>query len=162
MGRIDLWSGTLAKLWARFRGYLSGAKNSSPCCGSVPAVSVLEFAGPVIAATTLAALRLIAESTELRDQLESNTRFFRAALTATGLTLRPGSIPSFRDAGDAPWRRNLLPDVGARSLRYRLFVSVVPMGPPAFARRLVLLTVILNWKPGRGICQVARELKIVL
>ena len=32
-------------------------------------------------------------STELRDKLEDNTKFFRAALTERGLTIKPGVHP---------------------------------------------------------------------
>jgi glycine C-acetyltransferase len=48
---------------------------------------------PVIAATSIAALDLINHSTELRDQLEKNTRVFRAGLTRAGLPLSPGAHP---------------------------------------------------------------------
>jgi glycine C-acetyltransferase len=36
---------------------------------------------------------LLTESTELRDKLEENTTFFRAALTERGLTIKPGTHP---------------------------------------------------------------------
>src|SRR5690606_25456839 len=39
------------------------------------------------------ALELLTRSTELRDTLEANTRFFRAGLTAAGLTLQAGEHP---------------------------------------------------------------------
>ena len=48
---------------------------------------------PAIVASSLAALDLISTSTALRDRLEENTKFFRAGLTAAGLTLKPGSHP---------------------------------------------------------------------
>ena len=48
---------------------------------------------PAIVASSLAALDLISTSTALRDRLEENTKFFRAGLTAAGLTLKPGAHP---------------------------------------------------------------------
>jgi glycine C-acetyltransferase len=36
---------------------------------------------------------LLSHSTELRDRLEENTKFFRAGLAAAGLTLKPGTHP---------------------------------------------------------------------
>jgi glycine C-acetyltransferase len=48
---------------------------------------------PVIAAASVTALDLITRSTALRDQLEANTKSFRAGLTHAGMTLRPGTHP---------------------------------------------------------------------
>ena len=48
---------------------------------------------PPIVAATLRGLELLMESTELRDKLEENTKFFRAALTEGGLTIKPGTHP---------------------------------------------------------------------
>ena len=39
------------------------------------------------------ALELLSASTELRDKLEENTKYFRAALTERGLTIKPGTHP---------------------------------------------------------------------
>ena len=39
------------------------------------------------------ALDLLSSSTELRDKLEENTRYLRAALTERGLTIKPGTHP---------------------------------------------------------------------
>ena len=36
---------------------------------------------------------MITRSTELRDRLEENTRYFRAGLEKTGLTIKPGTHP---------------------------------------------------------------------
>ena len=44
-------------------------------------------------AATLKALELLSSSTELRDKLEENTKYFRAALTEGGLTIKPGVHP---------------------------------------------------------------------
>jgi glycine C-acetyltransferase len=50
------------------------------------------IAPPVVAAS-LKALELLSASTELRDKLEQNTTYFRAALTERGLTIKPGVHP---------------------------------------------------------------------
>ena len=46
-----------------------------------------------IVAATIKALELLSASTELRDKLEANTKFFREALTSRGLTIKPGTHP---------------------------------------------------------------------
>jgi glycine C-acetyltransferase len=48
---------------------------------------------PVVAATTLAVLDLLEESTELRDRLEANTRRFRHGIGAAGFAIKPGVHP---------------------------------------------------------------------
>jgi glycine C-acetyltransferase len=48
---------------------------------------------PVVAATTLAVLDLLEESTELRDRLEVNTRRFRHGIGAAGFAIKPGIHP---------------------------------------------------------------------
>ncbi len=95
MGRIDLLTGTLGKaLGGAAGGYVAGRgravewlrQRSRPYLfsNSLP---------PVIAATTLRVLDLIAEGDELRERLRDNARFFRAGLGAAGFTLVPGEHP---------------------------------------------------------------------
>ena len=95
MDRVDLLSGTLGKaLGGASGGYISGRK---------PIVDLLRqrsrpylfsnTLAPTIAGASLAALDLLSRSTELRDKLEANTRYFRKELEAIGLTLRPGTHP---------------------------------------------------------------------
>ena len=48
---------------------------------------------PVVAATTLAVLDLLEESTDLRDRLEANTRRFRAGIAAAGFAIKKGVHP---------------------------------------------------------------------
>ena len=95
MGRIDIISGTLGKaLGGASGGYLSGKKEIIALLRqrSRPYLFSNSLA-PAIVASSLAALDLISTSTALRDRLEENTEFFRAGLTAAGLTLKPGSHP---------------------------------------------------------------------
>jgi glycine C-acetyltransferase len=95
VGRIDLISGTLGKaLGGASGGYLSGKKEIIDLLRqrSRPYLFSNSLA-PAIAAASIATLDLITRSTALRDRLEENTKFFRAGLTAAGLTLKPGSHP---------------------------------------------------------------------
>jgi glycine C-acetyltransferase len=48
---------------------------------------------PVVAATTVAVLDLLSETTALRDRLETSARRFRAEMTAAGFDIRPGEHP---------------------------------------------------------------------
>jgi glycine C-acetyltransferase len=48
---------------------------------------------PPLVAAALAGLRLLSESTERRDRLAANTRWFRRAMTEAGFGLRPGEHP---------------------------------------------------------------------
>jgi glycine C-acetyltransferase len=48
---------------------------------------------PVVAASTIAVLDLLSESTELRDTLEENAKTFRTGITKAGFDVKPGSHP---------------------------------------------------------------------
>ncbi|GAB6276858.1 MAG: glycine C-acetyltransferase [Rectinema sp.] len=48
---------------------------------------------PAIVGGTLRALRILTESTELRDRLEANTKLFRGLMTEAGFDIRPGEHP---------------------------------------------------------------------
>jgi glycine C-acetyltransferase len=48
---------------------------------------------PSIAGATLKVLEMLSQSTELRDRLERNTRFFRDGLTQIGMRVLPGTHP---------------------------------------------------------------------
>jgi len=95
MGKIDIITGTLGKaLGGASGGFTSGRKEivdllrqrSRPYLFS-------NSVAPHIVAASLKALELLSASTELRDKLEENTKYFRAALTERGLTIKPGAHP---------------------------------------------------------------------
>jgi glycine C-acetyltransferase len=95
MGRIDIITGTLGKaLGGASGGFTSGRKEIVDLLRqrSRPYLFSNTIAPPVVAAS-LKVLELLSASTELRDKLEENTKFFRAALTERGLTIRPGVHP---------------------------------------------------------------------
>jgi glycine C-acetyltransferase len=95
MGRVDIITGTLGKaLGGASGGYTSGRKEIIELLRqrSRPYLFSNTLA-PVIAATTLKVLDLVGRSTELRDRLEANTRYFRQAMTDAGFDIIPGEHP---------------------------------------------------------------------
>ena len=94
-GRVDILTGTLGKaLGGASGGYTSGRKEiieylrqrSRPYLFS-------NTLAPAIAGATLKVLELLAASTELRDKLEANTKFFREGMAQLGFTIPPGTHP---------------------------------------------------------------------
>ena len=95
MGRVDIITGTLGKaLGGASGGYTSGRaevvqllrQRSRPYLFS-------NSVAPAILGASLKALEMIRRSTELRDRLEENTRFFRSALTERRFNIVPGEHP---------------------------------------------------------------------
>ncbi len=95
MGKIDIITGTLGKaLGGASGGFTSARKQIVELLRqrSRPYLFSNSVAPPIVAAT-LKGLELLKQSTELRDKLEENTRYFRAALTEAGLTIKAGTHP---------------------------------------------------------------------
>ncbi len=95
MGKIDIITGTLGKaLGGASGGFTSGRKHIVDLLRqrSRPYLFSNTIAPPV-AAASLKALELLTASTELRDKLEENTKYFRAALTERGLNIKAGTHP---------------------------------------------------------------------
>jgi len=95
LGRVDLITSTLGKaLGGASGGFTSGRKEiiellrqrSRPYLFS-------NTLTPAIAATSLAVLDILSESTELRDRLAANTRYFREGMAARGFDIPPGDHP---------------------------------------------------------------------
>ncbi len=95
MDRIDILTGTLGKaLGGASGGYTSGRaeiveflrQRSRPYLFS-------NTVAPSIVAASIKAIDLLSESTELRDQLEDNTKFFREQMAGTGFEILPGEHP---------------------------------------------------------------------
>jgi len=95
MGRIDILTGTLGKaLGGASGGYTSGRKEivellrqrSRPYLFS-------NTMCPSIVGGSIAALEMLKASTALRDQLETNTRYFREKMTSAGFSIAPGEHP---------------------------------------------------------------------
>ena len=95
MERVDITTGTLGKaLGGASGGYTSGRKEIIALLRqrSRPYLFSNSVAPPVVAGA-LKALDLLTDSTELRDRLESNTRFFREGIQKIGLSVLQGVHP---------------------------------------------------------------------
>lgn len=95
MDRIDILTGTFGKaLGGASGGYTSGRQEIIDMLRqrSRPYLFSNTLAPP-IAAATIETLKMLTESTELRDRLEQNTRYFRDAIAQVGLTIAPGEHP---------------------------------------------------------------------
>lgn len=95
MGRVDILTGTLGKaLGGASGGYTSGRKEIIELLRqrSRPYLFSNTLA-PTIAGASLKVLDLLIASTELRDRLEANTRFFRAEMDQLGFNILPGTHP---------------------------------------------------------------------
>ena len=83
-----------------------------------------------IAAASIACLELLSRSTELRDRLHANTRFYREGLTKAGLTIKPGTHPitpiMVYDAVKAQQLSARLLELGVYAVGF--FFPVVPKG----------------------------------
>lgn len=95
MGRIDIITGTLGKaLGGASGGFTSGRKEiiemlrqrSRPYLFS-------NTVAPSIVGASIAVLDMLTETTELRDKLEYNTRYFRTKMTEAGFDIKPGDHP---------------------------------------------------------------------
>jgi glycine C-acetyltransferase len=95
IGKVDIITGTFGKaLGGASGGFTTGRREIVDLLRqrSRPYLFSNTIAPPVVAAS-LKALELLSASTELRDKLEENTKYFRAALTERGLTIKPGVHP---------------------------------------------------------------------
>lgn len=95
MGRVDIITGTLGKaLGGASGGYTSGRREIIELLRqrSRPYLFSNTLA-PAIAGATLKVLELLSRSTELRDRLETNTKFFREGMAQLGFNLLPGTHP---------------------------------------------------------------------
>ena len=85
---------------------------------------------PPIAATALACMKLLSETTELRDRLEANTISFRDQMAAAGFKIRPGTHPIVPIMlGDARLAQGMAADLLAEGIYVIGFsYPVVPQG----------------------------------
>ncbi|MFM9905337.1 MAG: glycine C-acetyltransferase [Pyrinomonadaceae bacterium] len=95
MDRVDVITGTLGKaLGGASGGYTSGRKEIIDLLRqrSRPYLFSNSVAPPIVTAA-IAALDMLTGSTELRDKLMNNTRYFREKLSSIGLEIVPGEHP---------------------------------------------------------------------
>jgi len=95
MGRIDIITGTLGKaLGGASGGFTTGKteiiemlrQRSRPYLFS-------NTVAPSIVGASIAVFDLLSETTELRDKLEYNTKYFRKKMTEAGFDIKPGDHP---------------------------------------------------------------------
>ena len=95
MGRIDIITGTLGKaLGGASGGFTSGRKEIIEMLRqkSRPYLFSNTLA-PSIVGGSIAVLNMLTETTELRDKLEYNTKYFRNKMTEAGFDIKPGDHP---------------------------------------------------------------------
>jgi len=95
LGKIDIITGTLGKaLGGASGGFISGRKElieiyrqrSRPYLFS-------NTVAPAVVGASIAVFDLLSETTELRDKLENNTKYFREKMTEAGFDITPGEHP---------------------------------------------------------------------
>lgn len=95
MDKIDVITGTLGKaLGGASGGYTSGKKEIIELLRqrSRPYLFSNSVAPPIVGAS-IKAIELLTESTDLRDKLAENTKFFRSEIAKIGLEVLPGEHP---------------------------------------------------------------------
>jgi glycine C-acetyltransferase len=95
MGKIDIITGTLGKaLGGASGGFTSGRKEIIDMLRqrSRPYLFSNTLA-PSITGASIAVLNMLSETTDLRDKLEKNTRYFRQKMTDAGFDIKPGVHP---------------------------------------------------------------------
>jgi glycine C-acetyltransferase len=95
MGRVDVITGTLGKaLGGASGGYTSGHKEIIDLLRqrSRPYLFSNSVAPPIVTAA-IKAIDMLSNSTDLRDRLMDNTRYFREKIAGIGLEVLPGEHP---------------------------------------------------------------------
>ena len=132
MDRVDLITGTFGKaLGGASGGYTGGRREIIDLLRqrSRPYLFSNTLA-PSICAASLKVLEMLEESTERRDRLEENTRYFRAGMRKAGLTVPEGDHPivpvMLGDAVLAQRMSQRLLELGVYAIGF--FHPVVPQG----------------------------------
>jgi glycine C-acetyltransferase len=132
MGRIDIITGTLGKaLGGASGGFTSGKKEIVELLRqrSRPYLFSNTLA-PSITGASIEVIDMLSETTDLRDKLESNTKYFRDKMTAAGFDIKPGEHPivpiMLYEAPLAQKFANALLDKGIYVIGF--FFPVVPKG----------------------------------
>lgn len=95
MGRIDIITGTLGKaLGGAMGGFTSGRKEIIDILRqrSRPYLFSNTLA-PSITGASIAVIDMLSETTQLRDKLWDNTKYFRSEITKAGFDIKPGEHP---------------------------------------------------------------------
>ncbi len=95
MGRVDIITGTLGKALGGASGGFTAARKEIIDIlrqRSRPYLFSNTVAPPIVSAS-IEVLNLLTETTDLRDTLEENTRYFRQKMTHAGFDIKPGEHP---------------------------------------------------------------------
>lgn len=95
MGRVDIITGTLGKaLGGASGGFTSGKKEIIDILRQKSRPYLFSnTVAPSIVGASIAVIDMLTETTELRDKLESNTRYFREQMTSAGFDIKQGEHP---------------------------------------------------------------------
>ncbi len=132
--RIDILTGTLGKaLGGASGGYTSGRRELVEWLRQRSRTYLFSnTVAPPVAAGALKAIELLEQSTDLRDRLESNTRFFRAEMERRGFAILPGEHPivpvMLGDAALATRMADAMLEEGVYVIGFSY--PVVPQGKP--------------------------------
>ena len=132
MDKIDVFTSTLGKaLGGGSGGFTTGRQEIIDLLRqrSRPYLFSNTLPPPLVAAS-IQVFNMLSRSTELRDKLESNTRYFREKMTEAGFDIKPGHHPivpvMLYDAPLAQKFANMLLDEGIYVIGF--FFPVVPKG----------------------------------
>lgn len=132
MDRVDIITGTLGKaLGGASGGFTSGKKEIIEILRqrSRPYLFSNTLA-PSIVGASIAVFDMLSETTELRDKLEDNTKYFREKMTAAGFDIKPGEhaiVPVM--LYDAPLAQQMADALLERGIYViGFFYPVVPKG----------------------------------
>jgi glycine C-acetyltransferase len=95
LGRVDIITSTLGKaLGGAAGGFISGRKEIVDLMRqrSRPYLFSNSLPPPIVGAA-LEVMKMLGETTSLRDKLEDNTKYFREQMTAAGFDIKPGVHP---------------------------------------------------------------------
>ncbi len=166
LGKIDIITGTLGKaLGGASGGFTSGRKEIIDMLRqrSRPYLFSNTLA-PSIVGASIEVLNMLSETTELRDKLENNTKYFREKMTEAGFDIKPGVHPivpvMLYDA-------KLSQDFAAKMLEEGIYVIgfYYPVVPQGKARIRVQMSAAHNKhhldKAIAAFIKVGKELKVI-
>jgi len=132
MGRVDIITSTLGKaLGGASGGFTSGRQEIIDLLRQKSRPYLFSnTVAPAIVTTSIAVLEMLSSTTELRDKLEENTKYFREKMTATGFKIKEGVHPIVPIMlGDAKLAQDLAGDMLAEGIYVIGFsFPVVPKG----------------------------------
>lgn len=132
MGRVDIITGTLGKaLGGAMGGYTTGRKEIIDILRqrSRPYLFSNSLAPSIVGASNKV-FEILSSTTELRDKLEENTKYFKEKIIAAGFDIKPGDSPivpiMLYDAALSQKFADMLLEEGVYAIGF--FYPVVPKG----------------------------------